>query len=313
MISIVVISYNTKEMTLACLRSVFAETHLTDFELIVLDNASVDGSAAAIETEFGDQVQFISADENLGFAAGNNLAAQHAHGDHVLLLNPDTVVFDNAIDRLVEFASEYPEAGIWGGRTVYGDKTLNPGSCWSRQSLWSLVSQLMGLSSVFRKTTFCNPEGIGSWDRRGIRHVDIVSGCFLLIRRDLWVALAGFREEFFMYGEDADLCLRAQQVGAKPLVTGLATIVHHGGASESVHSEKLIRLLKAKMLLISRHFPASTRKLGFSLLALWPLSRASAHSVFAAAGRHASSARCAVWREVWKRRCEWTNHQPRPE
>lgn len=308
-LSIVVVSYNTREMTLDCLRSVFDQAQSLDFELIVVDNASGDGSADAIEDEFSDHLHLVRSCSNLGFARANNLAAESARGNFLLLLNPDTVVLDHAIDRLLAFAHGHPDGGIWGGRTLFPDGTLNPGSCWSRQSLWSLTTQLSGLSALLRRTTACNPEGIGAWDREGIREVDIVSGCFLLIRRALWEELGGFREAFFMYGEDADLCLRAKAAGARPRITGEAAIVHYGGASETVQSDKLVRLLEAKMLLLRCHFPAASRRLALTLLALWPLSRFYAHSLFSLTGGAASSDRASVWRDVWLRRSEWARER----
>lgn len=309
-VSILIVSYNTREMTLTCLHSVFEKTATPGFEVIVLDNASADGSAAAIASEFGSRVCLIASERNLGFAAGNNLAAEHASGQFLLLLNPDTVVLDGAIDRLLEFAKANPDGGIWGGRTIFADGSLNPGSCWSRQTLWSLFAQVSGLSSLFRKTTVCNPEGIGSWNRADARPVDIVSGCFLLITRRLWNDLKGFDPDFFMYGEDADLCLRARTLGAHPLVTGAAVIVHHGGGSERIRSDKIVRLLQAKTLLIEHHFPSVSRRLGFWLLSLWPLTRFWAHSVMS---MFSTSPNRTVWREVWCRRDEWGRSRPQPQ
>lgn len=118
-LSILIISYNTRKMTLECLRSVYQETNETTFEVIVLDNASTDGSVEAIASEFGSRVRLIPATENIGFAAGNNRAAQQARGGFFLLLNPDTVVLDGAIDHLMAFAKSRPQAGIWGGRTLF--------------------------------------------------------------------------------------------------------------------------------------------------------------------------------------------------
>ena len=109
-VSILIVSYNTREMTLACLRSVFEQTTRTLFELIVVDNLSSDGSADAIEAEFDGRLVLIRSEENLGFARANNLAAERATGEYLLLLNPDTVVLDGAIDRLVEFAGRRPDA-----------------------------------------------------------------------------------------------------------------------------------------------------------------------------------------------------------
>ena len=305
-LSIVIISYNTREMTLDCLRSVYSETSKINFEVIVLDNASTDGSPHAIEKEFGTKLRLINSSENLGFAAGNNKAIQSARGKKILLLNPDTVVLNSAIERLVEFSEDMPDAKIWGGKTLFSDGSLNPASCWSKQSLWSLLSQALGLSSIFRRSSIFNPEGIGGWNRDGIRQVDIVSGCFLLIDHELWLKLEGFRDLFFMYGEEADLCLRAKQYGAKPKVTSAATIIHYGGASEKVRADMMVRLLKAKYFLIQLHFSQSTRWLGSRLLYLWPLSRYMAHSILSIFGRKSSYEPRKSWMEIFKRRDEWS-------
>lgn len=304
-LTIVVVSYNTREMTLACLRSVFLETKQSKFAVVVLDNASTDGSAEAISREFGDRVQLIVSKENLGFAAGNNVAALNSAGDYLLLLNPDTVVLNAAIDRLINFAKSQPNAGIWGGRTQFGNGSLNPASCWGRQTLWSLFCQAVGLSSLFRKSTLFNSEGIGAWDRTGVRFVDIVSGCFFLVRRDMWTHLGGFRKEFFMYGEEADLCLRAKAYGARPVVTSEATIIHYGGASERVRADKLVRLLRAKMLLIRMHFPPWSQEVGASLLAAWPLSRFLIHRLLVTLGRRESVSAKDAWANVLQQKEKW--------
>ena len=306
-LSIIVISYNTREMTLKALETTFMETQETPFEVIVIDNASTDGSAEALQKNYSEKATVMCLDENLGFAAANNLAAKEATGEFLLLLNPDTEVLDGAIDTLMAFADANPDAGIWGGRTLFADRSLNPTSCWTNMSLWSLVSQALGFSSMFRKSSFFNPEGMGSWDREGIRQVDVVTGCFFLIRRDFWNDLNGFDKAFFMYAEEADLCARAAKAGAKPMVTSEATIIHHGGASETVQSDKLVRLIKAKMTLIYKHFPIATRGLAMKLLALWPLSRYLAHLVLSKIGRAQSRESVAVWKSVWDRRTIWSN------
>jgi GT2 family glycosyltransferase len=302
LVSIIVVSYNTRQMTLECLRSVFGQTR-HPFELIVADNASRDGSAAAIATEFPD-IQLLAEADNHGFAKANNIAARHARGKYLLLLNPDTLVLDGAIDRLVDFAQRVPEAGIWGGRTLYGDRSLNPTNCWGRMTLWSVASQVLGLTSLFRRSALLNPEGYGGWLRDSERGVDIVTGCFLLIRKGLWEELGGFDPSFIMYGEEADLCLRARSVGARPRITPHAQIVHYVGASESVRSDKMVRLLQAKLLLIRRHFPARQRPLGLLLFRLWPLSRYWATRLL---GRPTAA---QTWGQIWDRRDEWWNGWP---
>jgi len=212
LVSILVISYNTQAMTLACLASIAAETRVPH-EVIVLDNASPDGSASAIAERF-PAMRLIASETNHGFARGNNIAAREARGRYLLLLNPDTVVLDHAIDRLVAFAERTPEAGIWGGRTVFADGRLNPMSVFADQTLWSVFCRTSGLALAFRGSPLFNPEEYGAWPRDAEREVDAVQGCFLLIRRDLWEALGGFDASFVMYGEEADLCRRARARGA---------------------------------------------------------------------------------------------------
>jgi len=304
-VSVIVVSYNTKEMTLACLKSIFEQTQSTTFEILLLDNASSDGSVQAIRSEFSDSVNIVASDKNLGFAAGNNLISKRAVGDYILLLNPDTVVLDRAIDRLVAFAQSWPDAGIWGGRTLGADGTLDPTSCFSRQTLWSLFCQVAGLNIIFRSTNLFNPEDIGGWDRTGERRVDIVCGCFLLIRRDIWNRLGGFNKLFFMYGEEADLCIRAQSIGCRPFVSSTATIVHYGGASERIKADKIVRLLKAKIALIDEHFVPAQKRLAKWLLAMWPLSRYLGHTLLALIGKKSSLGQRDVWREVIKSKSEW--------
>lgn len=298
MLSVLLVSFNTREDTLIALDSVFAETRETEFEVIVVDNDSVDGSADAIHERFGDRVRLIRSDINLGFAAANNLAASHASGEYLLLLNPDTIVLKGAIDTLVRFAQKNPDAGVWGGRTVFADGALNPGSCWGRPTIRSSLCQATGLATMFARSTLTNPEGLGGWRRDSVRAVDVVSGCFLMIRRRLWDMLGGFDTAFFMYGEDTDLCLRARVAGARPLICPDATIVHHGGRSEKVRAEKVIRLYRAKMQLIDRHWVAWARPFGRALQLANVLRRTA---VFAL--RHWSEPNPFL--EVWNRRGEW--------
>jgi len=300
-VSILVVSYNTRDMTLECLRSVCAETQLS-YELIVLDNASSDGSADAIVSEFGN-ITMLAEAENHGFAEGNNIAAEHAKGEYLLLLNPDTLVLEQAIDRLLEFAESTPKAKIWGGQTFFGDKTLNPSSCWRRISLWNLFCRATGLTGIFPRSALFNSEAYGGWDRNSVREVDIVSGCFFLIRREDWQALGGFDLSYFMYGEEADLCLRAtRNLSAVPQVTPTAKIVHYGGASDTVRADKTVRLLKAKAELIKRHFPVWQQPLALGMFRLWPFSRRIAFMILKPKSESAK-----VWTEVWSRRSEWTN------
>lgn len=312
-VSVLIISYNTRELTLNAISSAADETTGTTCEIIVVDNGSSDGSAEAIAAHPA-RPRLIALAENIGFARANNLAAETAAGDYILLLNPDTVVRDGAIDRLVAFARENRRALVWGGRTIFADGRLNPSSCWRRITLWNLLCRASGLTGLFPHSPIFNSEAYGGWQRDTVREVDIVSGCFLLIPRPIWLALGGFDAAYFMYGEDADLCLRAKRLGARPLVTPAATIVHHGGASEATRPGKMVKLLAAKATLIARHWPEPFDLLGRLLLMMWPLSRTLA---LGAAARMTGSAglgqSARVWREIWERRGEWQFGYSRPE
>ncbi len=313
-LSILVVSYNTVAMTLACLDSIVAETRDTPYEIIVVDNASGDGSADAIAAH-PSRPRLIPLHDNIGFGRANNLAASQSLGQLLLLLNPDTIVLDGAIDRLVAFSRARPEAMIWGGRTRFADGRLNPASAWGRMTAWRLGCRASGLASLAKGSSFLNGEAIGGWSRDSEREVDIVSGCFLLTPRAVWKRLGGFDPVYFMYGEEADFCLRASHLGARPVVTPEATIVHHGGASEATREDKMVKLLAAKATLIDRHFPRSTRGLGLALHMAWPLSRWLAVSLLAGIGGGTDAhAQAGVWRAIWRRRNEWASGwRGRPE
>ncbi|MCB1520847.1 MAG: glycosyltransferase family 2 protein [Hyphomicrobiaceae bacterium] len=303
-VSILIVSYNTRELTLAAIESASRET-TANHEIIVVDNASSDGSAAAIASH-PSRPRLIALDENIGFGRANNLAARHATADLVLLLNPDTVVRDGAIDRLLEFAAERPAAKIWGGRTIFADGSLNPSSCWHRMTVWNQFCRTSGLAAIFRTSELFNGEAFGGWQRDTVREVDIVSGCLLLIPRALWNELGGFDPLFFMYGEEADLCLRAIRAGARPAVTPTATIVHLGGASEATRSAKMIKLLAAKMSLANRHMHGLERALTHLLITAWPLTRLTALRLASMVSRNeATSKSAAAWSDIWRERDAW--------
>jgi GT2 family glycosyltransferase len=304
-VSIIVVSYNTRALTIACLDSILRESRDIRHEVIVVDNGSSDGSAKAIATH-PTRARLIELASNIGFARANNLAVGHARGEYVLLLNPDTVVLDRAIERLVAFARANPQAGIWGGRTLFADGRLNPSSCWSRMTPWNLLCRAAGLTSLFPMSGLFNGEAYGGWARDTAREVDIVSGCFFLISRNFWKRLGGFDPLYFIYGEDADLCLRARRLGARPRLAPEAVIIHHGAASERTRAAKMVKLLTAKASLIKRHWRPALQPLGLGLLAAWPLTRWIGLDLAArltGSRRHGEAA--ATWREIWSARGHW--------
>lgn len=306
-VSVLIVSYNTRELTLVCLQSVYAQTPDVPLEVIVVDNASVDGSAEAIAERF-PQARLIRSAENTGFAAANNLAARHAQGEYLLLLNPDTVILDKAIEKALAFAQKRPSAGIIGGRTLFADGRLNPTSCHGTPTMWSMFCMVLGLSALGRGSNLLDPESLGSWKRDSVREVPAVTGCFLLIRRSLWEELGGFDESFFMYGEETDLCLRAWGKGHKCLICPDAKLIHHGGRSEKTRADKMVKLFAAKARLFQKHWRPGMVGFGARMLDLWAFGRMVAFGVLRLfQPRHDEALR--TWHAIWRRRAAWQSPQ----
>jgi GT2 family glycosyltransferase len=271
--------------------------------VVVLDNASEDGSAEAVAAAF-PRVELIRSPENLGFARANNVIAETATSEWLLLLNSDTEVLPGAIENLLAFARARPGHGVYGGRTVFPDGSLNPGSCWNRLTPWSAFCHATGLVTAFQHSRLFDTESIGGWARDSVREVDIVGGCFFLIRTALWRELGGFDSRFFMYGEEVDLCARARARGWRPVITPAATIVHLGGASRSSAAAKRIQVARARASIVALHWPAFWRPWGRAMLWLWVANRYAAAAALARLGRDPAGRR-ALWAEVWRARGDW--------
>lgn len=300
-LTIIVVSHNTRDMTVECIKSVIEQTKRVRYELIVFDSGSYDDLVNAIRSYF-PEIKLIASPEDVGFARANNTVATHARGRYLLLLNPDTIVTNNAIDQLYDFAIANPEYRIWGGRTIFPDGTLNP-SWWRYPTLWRLFCKVFGLSAIMNSVF--PGESYGAWKACDVRTVDIIAGCFFLIDRDLWNRLNGFDPIFFMFSEDADLCLRARKLGARPGFTPNATIIHYGGAAYPDKAEHYIETLTSRVTLMQRHWSAFTYYIGIMLLYILPLTQCLACSIVSLRGRPEYRQRARLWGQVWRKRHDW--------
>jgi N-acetylglucosaminyl-diphospho-decaprenol L-rhamnosyltransferase len=298
-VSVVVVTYRCREAARTCLASLYESTRGVSFEVIVLDNASGDGTPEMVGLEF-PQAALIALDENIGFGPAVNLAAERARGEYLLLLNPDTVVHEAAVERLIEFARKRGEPCICGGRTLRPDGTLDPGSCWGAPSVWSLACFATMLSTLFKGSRIFDPESLGGWQRDTVREVDIVTGCLLLIPRQTWRALGGFDPRFFMYGEDADLALRAAAAGIPRVISPDAVVTHEVGASSATRPDKLLLLFRGKVTLLRKHWDGWRRPLGIRLLLAGVGVRAFLARI---TGRRDN--RASAWPSVWRARSDW--------
>ena len=270
------------------------------FQIIVLDNQSIDSTVEIVRSQFPD-VQLLRPEDNLGFARGVNEAARYANANYILLLNPDTLIIGNAIDNAVDFANENPEYGVYGGRTLKSDLSLEPSSCWNLPSLWSCFTFATGLSSLFKHTRAFDPESLSNWERDSVKEVGVITGCFLLIKQVSWKLLNGFDERYWMYGEDADFAIRARAQGFRPVICPDAELIHEVGGSSKNREAKVILMLKGKATLMLSHWGKYQGKLGVCLLLVGVLLR----SVLSSNKLLSESQQLNRWQFAWENRKEW--------
>jgi len=228
-LSIVIVSWNTKDILRDCLVSVYAETKETDFEIIVVDNASEDGSADMVEQEF-PQVILIRHPENSGFAAANNIGFGHCKAEFVLLLNSDTIVLDGALDKTIAYARTVPQYGVTSCRVLNDDKSLQP-NCFMYPSILNSTLFVTGLYRIFPKNKFFGRQQMTWWDYNDEKEVQVIVGCFMMVRKEALEQVGPLDEQFFMYSEEVDWCYRFSSQGWKLGFFPGAEIIHLGGAS----------------------------------------------------------------------------------
>lgn len=245
-VSVIIVNWNTRDLLCDCLRSVYEQTRGITFEVIVVDNASRDDSATMVRTEF-PQAVVIENKENTGFAAANNQAMAIAQGRYVLLLNPDTVVRDYAIQKSIAFADQDSSCAVVGIRNESPDGSLQR-NCFRFGSVANLLICALGLHEVFPGSRLWGRERLSWWDYRGIREVDCVAGCYMLVRHDAIRQVGRMDEAYFMYGEEMDWCWRFRRGGWKVLYYPDATIVHYGGAASSQNAAAM-RIAQRQSLL----------------------------------------------------------------
>ncbi len=304
-VAILIVSYNTEDLLRDSLRSVYEQRGSLRQQVIVVDNGSVDRSVDMIRAEFPD-VELIDAKENLGFARGVNLAATRANAEFLLLLNPDTLVLDRAIERLVQFARSNPGHGLYGGRALKRDGSLELSSCWALPTVWSMTCFALGLSTVFRHSRWFDPEAMADWRRDTVREVGIITGCLLLASRDDWRVLNGFDERYFMYGEDADLAFRARQAGFRPVICPEACIVHDVGKASATRAGKLLLLFTGKATLVRDHFKGWRKQ----LVLLELLMGVGLRALLARMKPNPDIGGADPWATVWGQRRDWIRGYP---
>lgn len=271
-VSVLIVNWNTCKILQDCLESVYRETRQISFEVIVVDNASSDDSVAMLQQRF-PQVRLIINAENRGFATANNQAMAVAKGRYMLLLNSDTVVLDGAIQKTVAFADQQPEAAVVGCRTLNPDRTLQE-TCFMFPSLINLFLSATYLYKLFPRHRFFGREQMTWWDRNDERSVEVVTGCYMLVRRQAIEQVGMMDDGFFMYAEETDWCYRFKQAGWKCLFTPAAQIIHLGGASSrKIRPEMIIQLRLSILKFMKKHRGFWTYQLSGGCLLGWFMIR----------------------------------------
>jgi len=237
-LSVCIVNWNTREDLEEAIASVLEPDPGLNPEVIVLDNASQDGSVDMVRERFPD-VALIEGDRNLGFAKGYNCAARRASGRHLMILNPDTVVRPGALKRLVDFMDSHQDAAAAGPRLLNSDGTIQY-SCRRFPRPMAAILRNTVLGRVVPRNRYTRDYLMVDWDHETVREVDWVSGAAICIRRQAWDEIGGFDEGFFMYAEDMDWCLRARKAGRKIYYCPDAVIAHRIGRSSDQRPIRMV-------------------------------------------------------------------------
>jgi GT2 family glycosyltransferase len=228
-LSIIILCWNDLKVIPDCLQSIYSTTHEIQFEVIISDNGSTDGSVEFIRKNY-PHVRVIENGRNLRFAKANNVGIRASSGEYVLILNPDTIIHDRTLDEAVRFADQNLEAGAIGCRVLNLDGSYQE-SAWPFRSIRGEWVAALYLRPLAYLSNWFISDVYKGWKGETRRKVDWVSGCFILIRTNLLKHLGGFDEQFFYYYEDMDLCRRVRQAEHEILYLPDVTITHLGGHS----------------------------------------------------------------------------------
>ncbi len=257
-LSIVILNYNTKELLLNCVKSIIKNTKGINYEIVVVDNNSSDGSPAAVSKL---KVKLIRNKENLGFTKGNNQGMKVAKGEYVLFLNSDTLISDNVLGEMVGYLNKNLQVGIATCALRNKDGTLQGTGGYFptliRVFSWMTIQDFPFVDLVIKPFHPMHSKSFAKGDSfyKKEQDLDWVTGAFLMTRQQVIRDTGGFDEDFFMYGEDVDLCFRAKEKGWKVKYLPQFAITHYGGASSTAEFP-LLSEYKSIKIFYKKHYPS---------------------------------------------------------
>jgi GT2 family glycosyltransferase len=258
-LSIIIVNYNVKHFLEQCLYSAQKAVAMAGIkaEIIVVDNNSQDKSLEWLQPLF-PCVRFIANSENVGFAKACNQGYRLSSGDHVLFLNPDTIVAEDCFQISISFFNTHPDAGAIGVKMLDGRGRFLKESKRAFPSPTTSLYKLFGFAAVFPKSKTFSKYHLGYLDENCDHEVDVLAGAFMMIRRQVLEGIGDFDERFFMYGEDIDLSYRIQKAGYKNYYLAQTHLLHFKGESTRKGSLNYIRMFyKAMSLFVSKHYSGS--------------------------------------------------------
>ena len=251
-VSIVIVNWNTKDYLIKCLRSIYETTKNLDYEIYVVDNGSSDGSPEAVMKQF-PQVRLIRNNNNLGFARANNIAISKSSGRYICLINSDILVLNRCIKNLLTLMDSHPRVGLASPRILNPDRTLQPN--WRKfPTLWRSLLRTFAVDRLLPTSPHFLGKSNNYWTNKPVRNVDVLMGCFWIIRRQAIAQVGLMDEDFFMYGEDIDWCKRFHKSGWDVVYYSNAEAIHFGGMSSSNEPIRFyIEIYKSRLKYWKKH------------------------------------------------------------
>lgn len=232
-LSIIIVSYNTKDLTTECIQSVLDNVKGINYEIIVVDNNSKDESAKHLKHAF-PHIYVIPLSENLGFSKANNKGVTVAKGRHVLFLNSDTVVYPGSLEHMVSFMDEHKDAGAATCFLKMPNGELDDAAHRGFPTPWRAFCHFSGISKVFPKSLVFNGYHLGFRNLNKVHTIEALAGAFMIVRYEAGQEVSWWDEDYFFYGEDIDFCYCLIQKGWKIYYDPRVTVLHYKGASGGI-------------------------------------------------------------------------------
>ncbi|MFJ8457695.1 glycosyltransferase family 2 protein [Lysinibacillus xylanilyticus] len=253
-LSVVIVNYNTKKLTIDCIQSVLKSKSNFQYDIFVVDNASSDGSVEQIKSKF-PHVHVISNKENVGFSKANNQAIKACSSRYVLLLNSDTIVNENTLDEMICYMDEETNVGAVGCEVNLPDGTLDKACHRGFPTPEASLYYMIGLAKKFPNSSKYNSYHKSYMNMHEVHDIDCLVGAFMMVRREAFEQVGLLDEEFFMYGEDIDWCYRIKEAGWRIVYNPTVSIVHYKGASSRRKPFKIVyEFHRAMYLFHKKHF-----------------------------------------------------------